>query len=192
MRPSLISLGRVDCRMKTAREQNEDQQRASMASFPPFFISLSETPRRGQRTIFVSNTFTDCDAGLLIRVLQDHNLGQLAAEAVVILELVFAAKNCFCRTQGSLPIRHELGKLRVTVASQQLDGVGRHGGEREVKFLVFQEESKEKEPSACEALKNSNPAPAILGPAFFFVSRDYSPPLHRHPDLCSALRREPR
>jgi hypothetical protein len=39
------------------------------------------SPKWDAHTIFVAHTFTDCYTGLLVGVLQDHNLGQLNSEA---------------------------------------------------------------------------------------------------------------
>jgi hypothetical protein len=43
--------------------------------------SLDVTKVGYARTIFVAHTFTDCDTGFLIGVLQDHNLGQFNTKA---------------------------------------------------------------------------------------------------------------
>jgi hypothetical protein len=64
-----MSLGFVDWIMKTV----------------PYHICESGSLSQGGirwdvRTIFVSHTFTDCNTGLLVGVLQDHDLGQLNAE----------------------------------------------------------------------------------------------------------------
>lgn len=37
-------------------------------------------PTEGRRTIFVSHTLANCHAGLLVGILQDHDLSQLDAE----------------------------------------------------------------------------------------------------------------
>lgn len=70
MSPSLISLGFVDWRMKTATNHIYE------------WGVLDITIKVGWDacTIFVPDALSDCDTGLLVGVLQDHNLGQLNSE----------------------------------------------------------------------------------------------------------------
>lgn len=89
---SLMLWDSVDWMMKTARAQ----------SAMPTACTLH---RSGSRTILVTHALADGDAALVVGVLQDHDLGQLNAEAV----------------------GHQLGELAVAVASEELDRVGRHG-----------------------------------------------------------------
>lgn len=69
-----------------------------------------------------------------------------------------------------VPIGHELGQLRVTVASQQFDRVGRHVG-YEGKYPRTNCKSK---PELFQ--KNRIPQPPLWAPHFFSESRDCSPP----------------
>jgi hypothetical protein len=59
---------------------------------------------RALHTILVAHTLADRDAAFVVRVLEDHDLGQFDAEAV----------------------SHELGELSMAVAGQELDRVGSH------------------------------------------------------------------
>lgn len=72
-----------DCRM-----QGEPSAPAPSPLCLRFLVLSTAGSERGksesERTIFVSDTFTDCDAGLLVGILEDHDLGQLNAEAVMI------------------------------------------------------------------------------------------------------------
>jgi hypothetical protein len=36
-------------------------------------------------TIFVANRFADCDTGLLVRILKDHNLRKLYAQTALVI-----------------------------------------------------------------------------------------------------------
>jgi len=102
-----MSLGFVDWRTKTSGR-----------------ISYAQTDisaRGGVRTILVSDRLANRDTGLLIRILQDHDLGELYAESAP--ESVFLAS---ATDATNIPASNRIGELRMAVASQQLDRVGRH------------------------------------------------------------------
>jgi len=83
----------------------------------------SSATRVSLLTILVSHRLSYGHARLLIRVLQDHDFSELysksAAESATA-NLALATSALF------IPAGHGIGELWVTVASQQLDGVGRH------------------------------------------------------------------
>jgi len=105
-----MSLGFVDWRTKT-RGQISHARACGLACCEKATVL----------TILVSDRFTDGDAGLLVGVLQDHNLGELYTESVPASVNPAAEAGA-----GTVPAGHGIGELWVTVASQQLDGVGRH------------------------------------------------------------------
>lgn len=80
IRPSLMSFGFVDCSMNTRRVRSQSSQGRDGS----LGLSKMHSWREMEicRTIFVSNRFANRHAGLLVRVLKDHNLCELNPESV--------------------------------------------------------------------------------------------------------------
>jgi hypothetical protein len=82
----------------------------------------------GDSTILVSYTFTNCDTCFRIRILQDHDLGQLDAEPAV-------KKRCQSPHRKAnilwkrIPSSNKIRKFGMTVTSQKLDRIRGHGVE---------------------------------------------------------------
>lgn len=80
------------------------------------------------RTVFVPHRLADRHRRLLVRVLKDHDLRQLDTQPRGAPSLILALETVVGGGWGALnvPVRNLFGQLRVAVARQEFDGVGRH------------------------------------------------------------------
>lgn len=73
-----MSFGRVDCKIKTAGRGQTNSSVDAVGAVEKIEVIVG---RQGlMRTIFISHRFTDGYAGLLVGILQDHDLCELDAQ----------------------------------------------------------------------------------------------------------------